>query len=95
MKFLSVRELRANSAKVWGELPEQKEMVVTSNGHPIAVLSAVSEANLEQSLAAFRQVRAVEAAVSIQRRSVEKGTDRVTMEQINAEIKDVRKRRAK
>lgn len=95
MKFLSVRELRANSAKVWGELLEQKEMVVTSNGHPIAVLSAVSEANLEQSLAAFRQARAIEAAASIQRRSVERGTDRVTTEQIDAEIKEVRKRRSR
>jgi antitoxin (DNA-binding transcriptional repressor) of toxin-antitoxin stability system len=95
MKFLSVRELRANSARVWGELPEQKEMVITSNGHPIAVLSAVSETNLEHSLAAFRQVRATEAATSIQRRSVEKGTDRITMDQITAEIRTVRKKRAK
>ena len=94
MKFLSVRELRANSARVWGELPEQKEMVITNNGHPIAVLSAVSEATLETSLAAFRQVRAIEAAVSIQRRSVEKETDRITMDQINTEIKAVRKKRA-
>ena len=95
MKFLSVRELRANSARVWGELPEQKEMVITSNGHPIAVLSAVSETNLEKSLAAFRQVRATEAATSIQRRSVEKKTDRITMDQIDAEIRAVRKKRAK
>ena len=95
MKFLSVRELRANSARVWGELLEQKEMVITNNGHPIAVLSAVSETNLEQSLAAFRQVRATEAATAIQRRSSEKGTDRITMDQINAEIRAVRKKRAK
>jgi hypothetical protein len=59
------------------------------------VLSAVSEANLEQSLAAFRQVRATEAATSIQRRSVGKGTDRITMGQIDAEIRAVRKKRGK
>jgi len=32
MKFLSVRDLRSQSAKIWKELPAEKEMVITSNG---------------------------------------------------------------
>jgi len=40
MKFLSVRDLRGKSSQVWRELPEQKEMVVTNNGRPIAILSS-------------------------------------------------------
>ena len=31
MRFLSVRELRGNSARVWAELPKEREMVVTNN----------------------------------------------------------------
>lgn len=95
MKFVSVRDLRGKSAEVWKDLPEEREMVITSNGRPIAILAAISESNLEESLAAFRQARAVEAVASMQRRSADKGTDKITMDEIDAEIKDVRKKRAK
>jgi antitoxin (DNA-binding transcriptional repressor) of toxin-antitoxin stability system len=95
MKFVSVRDLRGKSAQLWKELPEEREMVITSNGRPIAILSAISESNLEESLAALRQARAVKAVASIQRRSVEQGTDRISMGEINAEIKVVRKKRAR
>jgi antitoxin (DNA-binding transcriptional repressor) of toxin-antitoxin stability system len=95
MKFISVRDLRGKSAEVWKELPAEREVVVTSNGRPIAILSAVSESNLEESLSAIRQARAAEAVMSIQRRSVEEGTDSITMEEIDAEVKAVRKKRAR
>ena len=58
MKFLSVRDLKTKSSQVWKDLPEQKEMVVTSNGRPIALLSSINENNLEQVLTAFRRARA-------------------------------------
>jgi antitoxin (DNA-binding transcriptional repressor) of toxin-antitoxin stability system len=95
MKFVSVRDLRGKSGQVWKELPAEREMIITSNGRPIAILAAISEANLEESLAAFRQARAVEAVARLQHRSVEQGTDRVTMDEIDAEIKAVRKNRAR
>jgi antitoxin (DNA-binding transcriptional repressor) of toxin-antitoxin stability system len=95
MKFLSVRDLRGKSAQVWKELPKEREMVITSNGRPIAILAAISESNLEESLTAFRQARAVGAAANLQRRSVDQGTDRITMDEIDTEIKAVRKMRAR
>ena len=94
MKFLSVRDLRGKSAEVWKELPAEREMIITSNGRPIAILASISESNLEESLSAFRQARAVKAVASLQRRSAEQGTDRITMDGIDAEIKAVRKKRA-
>ncbi|MGA2466150.1 MAG: type II toxin-antitoxin system Phd/YefM family antitoxin [Thermodesulfobacteriota bacterium] len=94
MKFLSVRDLRGKSAQIWKELPKEREMVVTSNGRPIAILAAINEANLEESLSAFRQARAVDAVASLQRRSIEQGTDRISMDEINGEIRAVRKKRA-
>lgn len=93
MKFISVRDLRGKSAEVWKDLPAEQEVVVTSNGRPIAILSAVNESNLEESLTAIRRARAAEALMSLQRRSVERGTDGITMEEIDAEIKAVRKNR--
>ena len=94
MKFLSVRDLRGKSAQIWKELPGEREMVVTSNGRPIAILAAITEENLEESLLAFRRSRAIEAVVSLQRSSVEKGLDKISLNEINAEIKSVREKHA-
>lgn len=90
MRFISVRDLRGKSAEVWKSLPDEREMVVTSNGRPVAILAAVSESNLEESLSAFRQARAVEAVAGLQRRSVDLGTDAITMDEIDEEIEAVR-----
>ena len=94
MKFLSVRDLRGKSAQIWKDLPEEREMVITSNGRPIAILATISESNLEESLTAFRQARAVEAVAALQRRSADQGTNRITMDEIDTEIQAVRKKRA-
>ena len=40
MRFVSVRELRGQSAAVWKALAKEKDLIVTSNGKPIALLSA-------------------------------------------------------
>ena len=93
MKLLSVRDLKTKSSQVWKDLPDQKEMVITSNGRPIAILSSVNEGNLEQVLAAFRQARAIEVVTSMQYDSVRKGKDKITLEEINNEIKIVRSKR--
>ncbi len=92
MKFLSIRDLRGKSSQIWKELPDEREMIVTNNGRPIAILAAITEANLEESLSAFRRARAIEAVVSLQRSSVEKGTDKISLDEINAEIKSVREK---
>ena len=95
MKFLSVRDLKTKSSQVWKELPDQKEMIVTSNGRPIALLSSVNENNLEQVLAAFRHARAANAVALIQYESTLKGTDKISMDEIDAEIGAVRSKRKK
>lgn len=93
MKFVSVRDLRGKSADIWRDLPDEREMVITSNGRPVAILAAVNESNLEESLAAFRQNRAIDAVSSMQRRSVTRGADALTSDDIAAEIAAVREAR--
>ncbi|MBS3956269.1 MAG: type II toxin-antitoxin system Phd/YefM family antitoxin [Clostridiales bacterium] len=95
MKFISVRDLRGKSADIWRDLPDEREMVVTSNGRPVAILAAVNESNLEESLAAFRQARAVDAVAAMQRRSVARGTDALSQAEIDAEVAAVRKARVR
>ncbi len=86
MDFVSVRELRSRSADVWRSLARERDLVVTSNGKPIAVLSATSGSTLEESLAALRQARAQIAVAAMQRRASETGADRMTLDEVNAEI---------
>ncbi|MCK5594917.1 type II toxin-antitoxin system prevent-host-death family antitoxin [bacterium] len=95
MQFVTVRDLRGKSAQVWRRLSNEKEIIITSNGKPIAILSAASEGSLEESLAAFRQARAIRAVASLQQRSVEMERDQMSLEDINAEIKVERKKRSK
>lgn len=95
MKFVSVRDLRGKSGDIWRELPDEGEMIVTSHGRPIAILSTVRETNLEESLAAIRQARAIEAVAALQRLSVAAGTDALADEDIEAEIAAVRQTRKK
>jgi antitoxin (DNA-binding transcriptional repressor) of toxin-antitoxin stability system len=93
MRFVSIRDLRGKAAEIWKRLPGEREMIITNNGRPIAILAAVNELNLEESLSAFRQARAVEAVASLQRQSIEQGTDNISMDEIDAEIKAVRRKR--
>jgi antitoxin (DNA-binding transcriptional repressor) of toxin-antitoxin stability system len=93
MKFISVRDLRGKSAEVWKDLPAEQELVVTNNGRPVAILSAVNESDLEESLSAIRRARAANALMHLQRRSMERGTDSITMGEIDAEIRAVRNKR--
>ena len=91
MRFLSVRDLRGKSGEVWRELPIEKEMVITSNGRPVAILSAIDETSFEQSLASIRQARAAAAVAALQRRSIEMEMNAVGLDEIDDEIAAVRK----
>jgi len=91
MRFISVRDLRGRSAEIWRNRLEERDMVVTSRGRPIALLTAISEDNFEESLAAVRSARAVAAVHAMQVRSEKLGLDRMTLDEINAIIEDTRR----
>ena len=93
MKFITVRELRGRSGQVWNTLARERDMILTSNGKPIAILTAVSEETLKESLAAVRRARAVAAVEHLQRQSVRAGTDKLSPAEIATEIRASRKAR--
>ena len=86
MRFVNVRELRIRPGAVWKRLRDDRELVVTSRGKPIAVLADINEASLEKTLDALRRSRALAAVSAIQDRATRLGLDRLTMEQVNEEI---------
>ena len=90
MNFISVRELRNHSAAVWDSLAKEQDLVVTSNGKPIALLSATTGSTLETSLAALRQARAQLAVTAMQQRARETGAYNLSLDEVNAEIEAAR-----
>ena len=95
MRFVNVRELRTRTASVWKDLAREQDLVITSNGKPVALLSSVSEESLEQRLTANRRARAMAAVEEMQKASLRSGAYRITPEEIDAEIDAVRKARRK
>ncbi len=93
MKFISVRDLRTSPAKVWKELIEEQELIITNNGKPIALLTPLSDSNLEETVSAVRRARAVNAVKQMQQYAVKTGKSAVTLDEINGEIQYERKKR--
>ena len=58
MRFVSVRDLRVKSGEIWRQLKSEGDLVITSNGKPVAVLSGVDDDHLEEYLGAIRRTRA-------------------------------------
>lgn len=93
MHFITIRDLRSNSAQIQRQLPQENEMVLTSNGKPIGILFATTGDMLEESLAVLHRARAMSAVSAMQMRSVKSGTARMSLEDINKEIAAERKGR--
>jgi antitoxin (DNA-binding transcriptional repressor) of toxin-antitoxin stability system len=91
MKFITVRDLRTTPAQIWKELPGEQEIVITNNGKPIALLTPLSDADMEDTVAAVRRARAVTALKKIRNLAVSTGRSKMTMEEINKEIQEYRK----
>jgi antitoxin (DNA-binding transcriptional repressor) of toxin-antitoxin stability system len=91
MKFVTVRELRNDIGKVRAALAAEKDVVLTCSGKPFAVLSEVTEDQLETHLGNVRRARGLAALAAIQAASARRGLDKLTLREINAEIKATRK----
>ncbi|HMK75127.1 MAG TPA: prevent-host-death protein [Thermodesulfobacteriota bacterium] len=92
MRFISVRDLNTKPKEIWTKIKDE-EVVITSNGKPIALLSGVTEETLEKTLRTIRRSRALVAIEEMQKRSIELGLDKLTDSQIESEIQAVRKSR--
>ncbi|MDR2741596.1 MAG: type II toxin-antitoxin system Phd/YefM family antitoxin [Treponema sp.] len=91
MKFISVRDFRTSSSGIWEKLSTEREMIVTNNGRPIALLTPLSDETLEETVSAVRRAKAINAVKKMQEISVKLGNDKMSLEEINGVIADVRK----
>jgi len=91
MKFVSVRDFRNKSASIWKQLNDDNDIVITSNGKPLALLASVSDDNLEETLKTIRKAKHIAAINSMQLTSLQKGNNSMGLSEINAEISEARK----
>lgn len=93
MKFVTVRDFRIRPGSVWDSLEKNKEVVITSNGKPIALLTGVSDINFDETLRALRRAKAELAVSRIRGTSLRKGLSKLTAKDIEVEITATRKAR--
>lgn len=88
MEFVSSREIRVNPRPVFDLLGEEREVVVTSRGKPVALMVGVSGEDFEETIRLLRRAKA-QAAVSRVRAVGGVASD----EEIEAEIRAARDER--
>lgn len=93
MEFITVRDLRTRPAQIWDKLRQQYDLILTSNGRPIAVLSHIDEGGVEETLASLRRARAQSALSRLRADAAAQGLDRLASDEIDAEIAAARAER--
>jgi prevent-host-death family protein len=93
VKFITARDFRIRPGSVWENLKKNNEVVITSNGKPIALLTGVSDINFDETLKAIRRAKAEIALSKMRAASLEKGLSKLSDKEIEAEIRSVRKAR--
>lgn len=93
MRFVPYRFLRNQAGKLRRRLTDEGELVITSSGEPIAVMIDVDSDSLEETLFLVSQIRARQAVSAARRQAREGGLDRLSADEIEAEVRAVRRGR--
>ena len=91
MRFMSVREFRLNTGGARRSLEKDEDLVLTANGRPFAVVSRVHPESLDKELLAIQRARARVAVERLRDNARADGTDRLTMDKIDAVVSHVRR----
>lgn len=93
MKFIMARELQHRPAQVWKQLKKEKELIVTSNGAPVALMIPLDSDTVDEELEALHRAKAFQALDALGKEAMNKGLDRLSDAEIDTEIKAVRRER--
>jgi len=93
MKMIATRELATNSGKVMKEVDARGFVVITKDGKPRSIIIPTSEETLFPDVQSLMNLRLKRLLRRTQTEAVKNGTSNMTMEEIDAEIAEVRKAR--
>ncbi|MHB8967086.1 MAG: type II toxin-antitoxin system Phd/YefM family antitoxin [Thermoleophilia bacterium] len=95
MKLISSRYLKQKTSAAWQLSGEEGELVVTSHGKPIALITNISEDDIEPTIRALRKAKAQVAVSNMRRKAQQAGLEKMTEGEIETEIKAARAARVK
>jgi hypothetical protein len=87
---ISINDLKKQSDDQWLKSVDKDDLIVISQGEPVAVLLPVNAKSLEPTLSALRSVRAALAQIALQEAANANGTSGLSLDEIDAEINAVR-----
>lgn len=93
MKIVTIRDFRTRPRQVQQSLARQGDAVLTSNGKPVALMVSVDSGSLDETLETLRRARALQALRAMRREARRRGTDKMSMQEIDAIIARTRRRR--
>lgn len=93
METLSIRDLRNRPGAVQDDLVKKGELLLTSNGRPVALMLPVDGSNLDETLEVIRLARGQLALRTLRRQARERETSELTQDEVEAEITAVRRNR--
>lgn len=95
MKFMSVREFRMETGRMRRSLDCDEEVVLTANGRPFAIVSAVRPEAFDKELRAIRSARGKVALERVRESAARAGTADMTMAEIDTVVAGARRGKAR
>jgi hypothetical protein len=93
MQFLTIRELSKSPAETLTRLSKDGKAVLTNNGKPQALLFKIDGNSLENTLSMLQKLEFMQNLTAMRLTSMKNGNSGMTLDEINAEINTVRKKR--
>jgi len=93
MKMIATRELAANSGKVMGEVDKNGFIVITKDGKPRSIIISTTEDTLIPDVKSIINLKFKQILLNSQMNSQKRGTSKMSIKEIDAEIATVRKLR--
>jgi hypothetical protein len=93
MKTIASRTLAANPGKVWKDLEREGAVVVTKDGIPRSIMVPTSDATFIEDVQELVFARARKAVRAIRAQAARSGTDVLTRQEIDREIRAARRAR--
>jgi len=93
MQFLTVRELSKSPAETLTKLSGDGKAVLTNNGKPQALLFKIDGNSFEKTLSMLQKLEFMQNLTEMRLTSIKNGNAGMTLDEINAEINTVRKKR--
>ncbi len=95
MDFVPYRVLRNEPGMLREKLSEQGQVVITSDGQPIALMVSIEPARLEETLQLVSRLRAQMAVSHMRQEAARRHLDKTTPRQVDDEVRRSRRSRGR